>query len=291
MAAKTFDKALKIVLAYEGGYSNHPSDPGGPTNKGVIQRVYDGYRRGKGQPTRSVKQITNAELRDIYRRQYWELAQADRLPAGVDLVVFDAAVNSGPSQAAKWLQRALRVRVDGDTGEATIAAANAHPDHDALCAEICRRRLGMLQSLKTYPVFGRGWSRRVGNVVAIGQAWAAGSVGPAPLDVADEGGNAKASLADVNLPPAPEEAGVNTGAAGGGLAAIVQGARESLENLTGSSETIAYVFAALTVLGVALALGGGVYWWWAKRRRKAAERAFTGEAIADLDPLTEGMAA
>ncbi|MPZ57598.1 MAG: N-acetylmuramidase [Rhizobiales bacterium] len=282
----SFTKALDRVLVYEGGYSNHPRDPGGPTNKGVIQRVYDGWRKSRGEAPRSVKHITAAELRAIYKRQYWDKVQGDRLPAGVDFVVFDGAVNSGPSQATKWLQRALRMsRVDGDLGEATVAAALSAPDHDVLIADILRRRLGMLQGLTTWPDFGKGWSSRLKSCRVIGQAWAAGSVGPQPAAVCEEGGNAKGLVADVALPPVSEESGVKATVGGSSVAATVQTAQTQLEPLVGTSNTVSTIYAALTIAAIVIAVGGVGYALWASRRRKRAERAWSGEAEGDLDAL------
>jgi lysozyme family protein len=286
MTAANFNKVLKCVLVYEGGYSNHPRDPGGPTNKGIIQRVYDGYRRNKGLPTRSVKQLTAAELHDIYRRQYWNKIHGDELPAGVDLVMFDSAVNSGFSQATKWLQRALRMnRVDGDFGESTIAAVKAHPDHDALIADIMSRRLGMLQHLSTWDAFGPGWSARVSNCTAIGQAWATGSVGPQPIDAHEQGGDAKGLVSDVEMPAVSVEAATQTTVGTGGGTAVLQGAQSQLEPLVGTNKTIDMVFAVLTVLGIAITLGGAAFALYAARKRKQAERAWSGEATAHVDPF------
>ena len=107
MAVSREKESLARVLAHEGGYSNHPNDPGGPTMKGT-QRVYDGFRKGKGLATRSVKSLTTAELNEIYVRQYWDAVQGDTLPAGVDYVVLDGALNSGPGRSIMWLQQALR---------------------------------------------------------------------------------------------------------------------------------------------------------------------------------------
>lgn len=163
MVASSFEKSLKRVLIYEGGYSNHPDDPGGPTMKGVIQRVYDGYRKRKGQPTRSVKYLTESELQEIYRAQYWDQIRGDDLPSGVDFVVFDGAVNSGPSQSTKWLQRALGIKADGNIGESTVAAALA-ADPARLVNAVCDRRMAFLKALKTWPVFGKGWGSRVADV-------------------------------------------------------------------------------------------------------------------------------
>jgi lysozyme family protein len=284
MVEANFKRSYDRVSIYEGGYVDHPRDPGGPTNRGIIQRVYDGYRRGKGLESRSVRQITDAEVRDIMKRQYWDRAQCGRLPAGVDFVVFDGAINSGPSQSVKWLQRALgTVRVDGDIGETTIDAANAHPDHDALIAEILRRRLAMLQSLRTWDAFGRGWSARIASVKAIGQAWASGSVGPKPVAAFMSGGDAKGLVSDVELPPVSAEAGTQTALGGGGTAGAIQAAKTQVEPLLGTNKWIDAIFVTLTVLAVVIAVGGGIYAIWAARKRRKAERAWSGEAIADAD--------
>ncbi|MGX8012752.1 glycosyl hydrolase 108 family protein [Mesorhizobium sp. ORM8.1] len=80
--------------------------------KGVTHRVYDGYRRGKGLATPPVKDITSDELNDIYDRQYWDAVKDDALPAGIDYVLFDGAVNSGPGRSIMWLQQALRPALD-----------------------------------------------------------------------------------------------------------------------------------------------------------------------------------
>jgi lysozyme family protein len=166
----SFPRALKLVLVHEGGFSDHPRDPGGATMKGVIQRVYDAYRQRKGETVRSVKKLENAELQDIYRQLYWNKIDGDELPAGLDYCVFDAAVNSGPSQAAKWLQRGINdalgrkaLVVDGNIGPATLAAAAAAPLAAAIDA-VCDRRLAMLKGLKTWDAFGEGWARRVSEV-------------------------------------------------------------------------------------------------------------------------------
>lgn len=281
---QNFAKSLQRVLVYEGGYSNHPSDPGGPTNKGIIQRVYDGYRKSEGLEPRSVRELTKAELTDIYRRQYWDKVQADRLPAGVDFVMFDSAVNSGPSQATKWLQRALgSVQVDGELGEATAAATLAHPDHDALIAGLLSRRLGMLQNLRTWPVFGNGWGSRVASVRAIGQAWAAGSVGPQPRPVHEQGGAAKALPSDVALPKVSAEAGTTITLGSGTTTATIDQAKDALAPMVGTSRTIDLIFTVLTVAGVVLTLAALGYTAWAAMKRRRAERAWSGEATADLD--------
>ncbi|MFG1349107.1 glycosyl hydrolase 108 family protein [Xanthobacter autotrophicus] len=185
MARENFEAALAAVLVHEGGYSNHPDDPGGPTMKGIIKRVYDDYRRSKGLPIRDVRKITKAEIGDIYKTRYWDLARCDDLPTGLDYVVFDGAVNSGVGQAAKWLQRALGVEVTAKVNASTIKAAQQAPDVDAIVTGVQYRRLAMLKGLRTWPVFGKGWGRRVAEVRRLGLALAAGSQNlPMPKDTA-----------------------------------------------------------------------------------------------------------
>lgn len=163
MTASLYRPALSLVLAHEGGYVNHPTDPGGPTNKGVTQRVYDAYRRVHGQPMQSVKLITPLEVEDIYKQQYWKLCRGDSLPAGLDYAVFDFAVNSGVSRALRYLQRLVGVTDDAVIGQATLAAVYeaAEVNEEALIIGYCANRLQFLKGLGTFPTFGKGWTRRV----------------------------------------------------------------------------------------------------------------------------------
>ncbi len=158
-----FEKALAYVLEHEGGYVNHPRDPGGATNKGVTQAVYDSYRKMRGRGQQSVKFITDEELRAIYKFQYWDKVQADHLPSGVDYAVFDFAVNSGVGRASKYLQAVVGVPQDGQIGARTIAAIDSPV---RVINALCDRRMGFLRNLKTFLTFGRGWTRRVQGVRA-----------------------------------------------------------------------------------------------------------------------------
>lgn len=272
MARDKFAPALKLVLMHEGGWSNHPADPGGATMQGVTQRVYDLYRRARKKAQQSVRNMTPTERDQIYRERYWDVVRGDDLPPGVDYVVFDGAVNSGPGQSIKWLQRALRMdKVDGVLGEATLAAVNAHPDPDVLIADICKRRMAFLQALKTWDDFGRGWTRRVAGVRQLGQAWAAGSVGPTPIFV--EGGNAKADITKAKPIPGktPADAAIGGGVATGTLGGTLQQAQDALTPLAGGSTVIANVVMALVIVGVIATIGGIAYRFITQRR--AAELA------------------
>ncbi len=174
MASKNYQASLALLLAHEGGYSNNPRDPGGPTNKGITQAVYDAYRHDKGLASQSVKLITDAEVAAIYTARYWAKIDGDELPAGVDYALFDYAVNSGPSKAVKDIQRTIndnanffgvsgRLNVDGDLGAATIAAIvkAAQNNAEELIENYCAKRLAFMRSLKNWGTFGKGWTRRV----------------------------------------------------------------------------------------------------------------------------------
>lgn len=164
MAASSFLRALRLTLMHEGGWSNHPRDPGGATMYGVIQRVYDAWRRSRGLQTRSVRLIEFQERDAIYRAQYWDEVRGDQLAPGLDYCLFDYAVNSGPKRAIKDLQRALGVKVDGHFGVVTFATARGVNDVAGLVEKICAIRLSFLGRLRTWNVFGKGWARRVNGV-------------------------------------------------------------------------------------------------------------------------------
>ena len=265
--ATEFERALTKVLVHEGGYTNHPRDPGGPTNKGVTQRVYDDYRKSIGKTPQSVKNITDVEIQAIYRRRYWDVIKGDELPSGVGYAVFDGAVNSGVGRAPKWLQAALRDAglytgpIDGVVGPGTLDAVAAHPDHDALIAAMLAKRLAFLKALKTWPTFGRGWSARISGVKAIGQAWASGSVAPAAKF--DEGGQAKAFESDAKK--APSAAPGDIAATGGSVTTALTQAREQLEPLAAVPH-IQTILAWLAVAGLVAAVGGIAYRFYAKRK-------------------------
>lgn len=135
-----FASSLRIILRAEGGYVNDPNDPGGATNQGITQAVYDSWRRGRGLSTRPVRGIDPSEIRQIYLERYWTPARCDELSSPVALVHFDCAVNAGVEQAALTLQRAVGVTADGVIGPVTLATARARPPLD-LVDEMLFQRL------------------------------------------------------------------------------------------------------------------------------------------------------
>jgi len=163
MSAANYKPSLSLVLAHEGGFVHHKLDPGGATNKGVTQKVYDSYRAVKGLKSQTVRLISNIEVEEIYRTNYWRLVRGDNLPAGVDYCVFDFAVNSGVSRSVRYLQRVVGVNDDAIIGDMTLEAVYnmARKNEEGLIATLCANRLIFLKSLNTFPTFGKGWTRRV----------------------------------------------------------------------------------------------------------------------------------
>ena len=157
-----FDAALKAILHHEGGYVNHPADPGGMTNLGVTTRVWEEWV-GHEVDEKTMRGLTPELVGPMYKVKYWDKIKGDDLPAGVDYCVFDAAVNSGSGRAAKWLQACVGVEPDGGIGPKTLAAVAAF-DPKELVEDYAKRRLSFLMDLKTWDTFGKGWGRRVAEV-------------------------------------------------------------------------------------------------------------------------------
>jgi lysozyme family protein len=159
MSASRFEKAVEIVLQHEGGFVHHPKDPGGATKFGITRETLS-RARGRPASVEDVRALTRAEAIGVYRGLYWDVVRADELPSGLDLAVFDLAVNSGCVRAARMLQTALGVPADGIVGPVTLRAACAHDSTETI-RRLTRDRLGFLGRLAAWPVFGRGWRRRV----------------------------------------------------------------------------------------------------------------------------------
>ncbi|GGB00805.1 hypothetical protein GCM10011491_31250 [Brucella endophytica] len=156
---RNFERALSCVLKHEGGWADNPADPGGATMKGVTLATFRRYVKPNATKA-DLRKITDAQLSTIYRRHYWDAVAGAELPDGVDYAVFDFAVNSGPSRAAKYLQAVAGVTQDGKIGPATLKAVRAKA-HASVIHELCDNRLAFLQRLDTWKTFGKGWSSRV----------------------------------------------------------------------------------------------------------------------------------
>lgn len=150
-----FDQAFDLLIGFEGGYVNHPSDPGGETNWGVTRRVASAHGY-----TGDMRLLPREKAKEIYRESYWDAVQADKLPDAIRYTVFDAAVNSGVRRALEWLRRALDL---GDGGGLDPLAWDALNKAAGLRLGVLfnAERLDFLTSLPTWGAFGRGWARRV----------------------------------------------------------------------------------------------------------------------------------
>ena len=154
-----YDKCLETILHHEGGYVNHPKDPGGETNLGVTKRVY--LEHGG---TKDMKDLLVEDVAPIYKKGYWDKMKGDDLPGGLDLCVFDFGVNAGPGRAAKFLQQMIGTTVDGGIGPNTLAKVEEYVrengEHETV-KKYQEMRQKYYEQLSTFATFGRGWTRRV----------------------------------------------------------------------------------------------------------------------------------
>lgn len=208
MLTSKFDACHTITAKWEGGWSDHPDDPGGKTMYGITQATLSAYL-GRPATAQEIRQLSKERAKAIYAANYWDVVGGDALPAGIDLCVYDFGVNSGPSRAVKSLQAALGVKADGWYGEKTLEAV-LRADPVKLIDTLCDRRLAFMKSIKNretgellWNKFGNGWANRVADIRRQAKRMAAGSRPLAPVAVSEEG-TAKA------LPPPPVEQTVST---------------------------------------------------------------------------------
>ena len=159
-----WDEALAHILKYEGGYVNHPADPGGMTNLGVTKRVWEEWT-GKPATETDMRSLTPAMVAPLYKKRYWDAVRGDDLPSGVDLFVFDCAVNAGVGRASRFLQQAVGVVADGAIGPKTLEAVTKMPA-DEIIDKFYDLREAHYKSLPTFATFGKGWMNRLNSVEA-----------------------------------------------------------------------------------------------------------------------------
>ena len=156
---ENFEKSLALVLQHEMGYVHHPLDPGGRTNLGVTQRVWEDYV-GHKVDEQAMRRLTKEMVAPLYRQQYWNVCHCDDLPSGVDYLAFDFSVNAGSFRAIKTIQRALNITADGVIGPVTLKAiqdANA----EEFINNFTNAKERFYRGLANFPTFGRGWLNRV----------------------------------------------------------------------------------------------------------------------------------
>ena len=161
---ENWSEALAHVLKYEGGYVNHPADPGGMTNLGVTRRVWEEWT-GKPATEADMRGLTIEMVTPLYKKRFWDAVRGDDLPSGVDLCVFDFAVNAGVGRASRFLQQVVGVVADGAIGPKTLAAVTKMPA-DEIVERFCDLREAHYKSLSTFVTFGRGWMNRLSSVEA-----------------------------------------------------------------------------------------------------------------------------
>jgi lysozyme family protein len=265
MVAENFACALKLVLVDEGGLDDDPHDHGGRTAYGIIQREYDGFRARHNLPPQDVWRITPAEYTEIYRDRYWS-PWCDRLPAGMDYAFFDACVNTGPAQAAKNLQQALGLRVDGFMGDVTLArvmARCANPrGAEAAIQAFSERRRAFYRALRQFPRYGRGWLARVDHVERAAKALAASAAAPPRNGLNDElkaQATARARAEDTAAPPLAPATGAATttgSVVAAGLAEQLGNASQQLAPFQDTIALVKYALLAIAVASIVLTLYG-----------------------------------
>jgi len=261
MAAASFAQSLAHVLRHEGGYVNHPADPGGPTKYGITLAVY----RESGRPgatAADVRAMTVAEAGAIYRARYWDALCCDALPAGLDYAVFDYGVNSGVGRAARVLRHLCGVAGQGARIDAATLAAARRRDAAGLVAVLCDERLAFLKRLRTWSVFGRGWARRVAEVRAGALGMAAPREGGHERDGADAHGKRAPAPSGKGVVPVNRAAQRSTA---GGAAVTGVAAAERAHDAGVSPGLI----IAILVVAVLAAVGGFFVWRWRAAREQA----------------------
>lgn len=166
-----WDESFELVIRHEGGFTSDERDPGnalpdgrkGSTNLGCTQAVWEAYI-GKQVTLDDMKRLTKEDVKPLYKKRYWDAIHGDRLHKGLDYAVFDTAINSGVSRASKFIQEIVGVSADGAIGNNTLLAISQFKDSVMLIDEYCEKRLAFLKALKTWPIYGRGWEKRVADV-------------------------------------------------------------------------------------------------------------------------------
>jgi lysozyme family protein len=220
MAASTYDEAFRRLLIHEGGNDDDPRDPGGRTSRGIIQREWTDYvAHHPGQKLAAdVWKAPNSAIADIYRTQYWGKMRCDELPAGIDESVWDYGVNSGVGRSGKVLRRVVGLPDNTSVVTDEVLRAVARRDAKAIIVAINDERLRFLRSLKTWPVFGAGWGRRVAEVKAFSLHLADHLiVAPTPRPMPTESAPAKGIVPPPKVVKHIITKGVPAGGAAGGL--------------------------------------------------------------------------
>ncbi len=253
-------ESQRRVFVHEGGYTNHPSDPGGPTNWGVT--IFDAQKyaaefgwlpAGRKVTAADVKAMPKWFAEKVYDAKYWDALRGDELSSGLDYSMYDYGINSGIGRAGKVLRRVVGLPDNDWRVTDEVLRAVAERDAKQLIAALNDERLRFLKSLKTWPVFGKGWERRVVEVRAASLRMATQEISPAPVSTPAPGKGA-----------VPLEAGKRNATAGGITAAGATAAQQAHQ-----SGARPLVVVAIVVMAIALAAAG--WWWWHRRQKQLQE--------------------
>lgn len=306
-----FDRCYATTRVYEGGKVNHKDDPGGRTNKGVTQATFTAWLKRIGKPSRDVYTITDEETKAIYHDEYWTPAHCDELPYGLDLIVFDTAINSGVNRAGillqatlnKFLTSARALVIDGDVGSKTIDAAKSfgYGALPGVIDEYCNRRLAFMQGIRNkqtgkllWASFGKGWGARVGNVRTVGKSMIAGSgaikrVVPTTAMLALDTG-AKA----YSQPGSPTIVSTETAAQATAVSTVGVGVMETLQSAASTFQGLSDVAAFFKYAFIAITVGLAIYSLYAAIQSKRKHAVTMGEATVtpeeDAAATEEGAA-
>jgi lysozyme family protein len=271
---ENYQRSLANTLVEEGGYANHPNDPGGPTMRGVIQRTYDDYRDRKILARQSVRAIDESELKDIYWSGYAKPIRFSEWPKGPDQIAFDIAVNSGPSRA--W---SIAGAVLGQAAQADIvAAAAAADDKAALVKKLCARRASFYRGLKTFETFGKGWMRRNARMEALGVKMALEAAGTPQAEVTKQLDKEQSKAGDASNKAGKGAAGTGTVTTGGGAG--------STQVDAASWDWSAIVTVGLVILALAGLTAFLIFLW---RRHGERAKAYAMASRGDLEASLAGI--
>jgi lysozyme family protein len=258
MAANNREPSISLMLGHEGGYSNHPSDPGGPTNFGITIHDYRRYLK-PGATAADVRAMRLDDAKAIYRAKYWAALRCDELPSGLDYALFDYGVNSGVGRAGKVLRRVLGLSDETHAVSDGVLAAACARDATWLVTAICDERLAFLRRLKTWPVFGAGWSRRVAEVraAAFAMAGQTRSASRPPSVVRSPSPASGKGAVPVNSRGQKATAG---GIAAAGAATAQQAHQAGLRPAV-----------VVIIVAIAIVLATAGWFWWRRRQRQLQE--------------------
>lgn len=275
---RNFSRSLNAVLVHEGGYVNHPNDPGGPTNLGVTLANFKRFVKPDG-TIEDLKKLTREQAGVVFRRQYWDEVMGSALPDGVDFAVFDFAVNSGPGRAAKYLQAIAQEKQDGKIGPDTLKAVTAL-DADTVINALCDRRQKFLEGLAIFATFGKGWTRRVKETRALALEMA-GQAPEAAKVIVKEVEVEKPVAVDVKAPGmGGADAATGAGVGAGGLSVVVGQLQEQLTPFSMAGGWISKLVVALIIISAVLTVGGLVWRFWAMRKKAQKVAAINAPTVS-----------